>query len=79
MHRTHGNGQPIDERVDFFFSAPLAGDPRLVETDKAADLRWFALDALCPTRSYPHELSVISTLLDVGPRWSPSASDPADL
>ena len=67
MHRTHRNGRPIDERVDFFFSCTRwRGDPHLVETEKAADLRWFALDAL-PDPVVPHELSVISTLLDGGP------------
>jgi len=67
MHRTHRNGQPIDERVDFFFSClRWEGEPRLVETDKAADLQWFALSAL-PDPVVPHELSVISTLVDGGP------------
>jgi len=67
MHRTHRNGKPIDERVDFFFTCThWQGEPRLIETEKAADLRWFRLDAL-PDPVVPHELSVISTLLDGGP------------
>ena len=53
MQRTRG-GEPIDERVDFFFtSRTWSGEPRIVEPDKAADLRWCPLDALpdrwCPT------------------------------
>lgn len=67
MHRTHRNGQPIDERVDFFFSCTMwQGEPRLVETDKAADLQWFSLHDL-PDPVVPHELSVISTLTSGGP------------
>ncbi|HXV92975.1 MAG TPA: NUDIX domain-containing protein [Pseudonocardia sp.] len=58
VHRTHGNGLPIDERVDFFFECRRwAGEPRLVETAKAADLRWFGLDAL-PEPVVPHERMV---------------------
>jgi 8-oxo-dGTP diphosphatase len=59
MHRTGGNGLPIDERVDFFFTCRRwAGEPRLLEPAKAADLRWFPLDAL-PEPVVPHELYVL--------------------
>jgi 8-oxo-dGTP diphosphatase len=62
MHRTHGNGRPVDERVDFFFECwKWTGRPRLVEPDKAADLRWFALADL-PDDVVPHELSVLHSL-----------------
>jgi 8-oxo-dGTP pyrophosphatase MutT (NUDIX family) len=62
MHRTHANGRPIDERADFFFSCiDWAGDPRPVESWKAADLRWFALDAL-PEPVVPHERVVLEAL-----------------
>jgi 8-oxo-dGTP diphosphatase len=62
MHRTHGNGQAIDERVDFFFECwNWTGQPRLVERDKTADLRWFALDHL-PVDVVPHELIVLKSL-----------------
>jgi len=65
MHRTHGNGRPVDERVDWFFECRRwAGVPRLVETDKAADLRWFALAAL-PKPVVPHERAVLD-LVRVG-------------
>lgn len=62
MHRTHGNGQPIDERVDFFFTCRRwRGAPRLLETTKAADLGWFPLDGL-PDPVVPHELHVLERL-----------------
>jgi 8-oxo-dGTP diphosphatase len=62
MHRTAGNHDPIDERVDFFLgSRQWAGLPRLQEPDKAADLRWWPLDAL-PTPLVPHELFVLQHL-----------------
>lgn len=62
MHRTHGNGRAVDERVDWFFSCRRwSGEPRLVETEKAADLRWFAIDDL-PDPVVPHELFVLERL-----------------
>ena len=42
MQRTQ-SGEPIDERIDFFFTArSWAGEPRIVEPEKCADLRWCA-------------------------------------
>ena len=62
MHRTQGTGRPIDERVDWFFVVNRwHGEPRLLEPDKAADLQWFALDAL-PEPVVPHELFVLEHL-----------------
>jgi 8-oxo-dGTP pyrophosphatase MutT (NUDIX family) len=62
MHRTHQNHDPIDERVDFFFSCSRwSGEPRLLEPEKAADLRWFPLDAL-PDPVVPHERYVLDAL-----------------
>lgn len=59
MHRTTATGRPIDERVDFFFECRRwSGEPRLVETDKAADLRWFPLDRM-PEPVVPHERMVL--------------------
>jgi 8-oxo-dGTP pyrophosphatase MutT (NUDIX family) len=64
MHRTHGNHQPIDERVDFFFECRAwAGEPRLMESRKSAALTWFDLGAL-PTPVVPHELVVFELLRD---------------
>ena len=61
MQRTRG-GEPIDERIDFFFTArSWSGEPRIVETEKAAELRWCALDAL-PDPVVPHERAVLEGL-----------------
>ena len=63
MHRT-GNGAPVDERVDYFFTAwSWSGDPRIVEPDKCADLQWFPLERL-PDPVVPHELEVLSRIRD---------------
>ena len=64
MHRTQGNGDPIDERVDFFFACRRwLGEPRLVEPDKSAALEWFDLLAL-PRPVVPHELWLLRALAD---------------
>lgn len=61
MQRT-AHDLPIDERVDFFFAARAwTGEPRIVETAKCADLRWFRLDAL-PDPVVPHERVVLDAL-----------------
>ena len=66
MHRTAGNHDPIDERVDFFFQVEQwRGEPRLLEEDKAVELRWFDLDAL-PHPVVPHELFVLGRLKEGG-------------
>jgi 8-oxo-dGTP diphosphatase len=63
MQRTRG-GEPIDERVDFFFTArSWSGEPRIVEPAKCADLRWFPLEAL-PDPVVPHELRVLQGIID---------------
>ncbi|MEK8224904.1 NUDIX domain-containing protein [Oerskovia sp. M15] len=62
MHRTTPGGGPIEQRVDFFFSCrSWAGEPMIAEDEKAADLRWFALDAL-PSPVVPHEAAVLAAL-----------------
>jgi 8-oxo-dGTP pyrophosphatase MutT (NUDIX family) len=61
MQRTR-SGEPIDERIDFFFTArSWVGEPRIVEPDKCAELRWCALDAL-PDPVVPHEMRVLESL-----------------
>jgi 8-oxo-dGTP diphosphatase len=61
MHRT-GSGEPIDERVDYFLRATSwSGEPRIVEADKCAELRWCDLHDL-PAPVVPHELVVIEAL-----------------
>ena len=61
MQRTR-HDLPIDERIDFFFvSRSWSGEPRIVEPDKCAELRWCRLDAL-PEPVVPHELAVLEAL-----------------
>jgi 8-oxo-dGTP pyrophosphatase MutT (NUDIX family) len=61
MQRT-AHDLPIDERVDFFFTArDWEGEPRVVEPEKCADLRWFALRDL-PPRVVPHEAVALASL-----------------
>ena len=62
MQRTRG-GEPIDERVDFFFTArSWTGEPRIVEPAKCADLRWCSLTAL-PEPVVPHERHVLQGII----------------
>ncbi len=64
MHRTHGNGRPIDERADFFFTCHTwSGTPRTMEPDKSAGLGWYPLTAL-PEPVVPHERAVLAALRD---------------
>ena len=66
MHRTGGNGQSIDERVDFFFTASRwQGEPRLMEPGKATGLDWFSFDKL-PDPVVPHEARVLAGLRSGG-------------
>ena len=62
LHRTHANGQPVDERVDFFFTCTRwTGEPAVREPAKNGGIGWFALDAL-PTPVVPHERMVLTAL-----------------
>lgn len=62
VHRTHGNGRPIDERVDFFFTCRRwTGEPHAAEAGKTAGLEWFGLAAL-PAATVPHERAVLDAL-----------------
>lgn len=61
MQRTQ-HDLPIDERVDFFFTAPSwSGEPRIMEPRKCAELRWCPLDDL-PDPVVPHEASALASL-----------------
>jgi len=61
MQRTR-HGDPIDERVDFFFTTrSWTGEPAIVEPTKAAALEWFSLDRL-PDPVVPHERFVLERL-----------------
>ena len=62
MHRTQSNRSPIDERVDFFFTARTwSGQAAGRESTKIADLGWFPLDDL-PEPVVPHEKVVLDGL-----------------
>ena len=64
MQRSNNTGLPVDERVDYFFASTVwSGEPRIVEPEKCADLRWFPLEAL-PHPVVPHELAVLTALRD---------------
>ena len=66
-HRTEGTGDPIDERVDFFFTCRRwAGEPRAAETGKTAGLGWFPLTAL-PEPTVAHERAVLDAVRDGDP------------
>ena len=61
MQRTR-RAEAIDERIDFFFTAQSwSGEPRIVEPEKAAELRWCRLDAL-PEPVVPHERAVLEAV-----------------
>ena len=61
MQRTQGD-VPIEQRIDFFFTARhWSGEPRIVEPEKCADLRWYPLPSL-PDPVVPHELQVLDAL-----------------
>ncbi len=61
MQRTQ-HSEPIDERIDFFFTCrSWTGDPRVVEPAKSAGLDWFSLDEL-PEPVVPHERFVLERL-----------------
>ena len=61
MSRTR-QGEPIDERIDFFFSARAwSGEPSILEPDKCAELRWCPLTDL-PEPVVPHERHALAHL-----------------
>jgi 8-oxo-dGTP diphosphatase len=63
--RADGRGEPIDERVDYFFTCESwSGTPRIVEPQKCADLRWVGLDDLdaLPQPVVPHERTVLDAV-----------------
>jgi 8-oxo-dGTP pyrophosphatase MutT (NUDIX family) len=61
MQRTQ-HAEAIDERVDFFFtSRSWSGEPRIIEPEKCADLRWWPLSAL-PDPVVPHERLALTSL-----------------
>lgn len=62
LHRFERGGPAVEQRMDAFFQARRwAGEPALQEPDKAAQMRWFGLDAL-PEHVVPHERLVLDAL-----------------
>lgn len=62
LHRMQEDGDACEGRVDFFFQCTAwSSEPRLMEIDKASDLKWFHLDDL-PSPVVPHELNVLESL-----------------
>lgn len=58
LHRTDGSENPIEQRVDWMFTASeWDGEPRTLEATKSGGLAWFSLDAL-PLLP-PHERYVL--------------------
>lgn len=54
---------PHEERVDFFIKAKRwDGEPRIMETDKCDDLRWFDIDGL-PNNVIPYVRQAIGCIL----------------
>lgn len=52
----------VEERVDFFFTArSWVGEPRVVEPEKCAEIRWCRLEGL-PTPVVPHEAHALAHL-----------------
>ncbi|PKZ41312.1 dihydrofolate reductase [Kytococcus schroeteri] len=64
LHRHVAISTPLEERIDVFVRPRRwTGEPALQEPDKAADLRWWPLDAL-PERTVPHEAQVLTALAE---------------
>ena len=66
LHRIHPGEDQVEQRVDFFWLAERwTGVPRIVEPEKAADLRWFPLSSL-PEPVVPHERDVLTRVAGGG-------------
>lgn len=62
MHRTDGTDNPIEQRIDWFWSASVwTGEPRICEPTKCSDLQWCDVDAL-PEPVSDYERLVIESL-----------------
>ncbi|HET8561291.1 MAG TPA: NUDIX domain-containing protein [Marmoricola sp.] len=58
MQRTDGTTDPLEQRVDWFFTADgWTGTPRAMEPQKCAEIRWFPLARLPdPMPEYEHRV-----------------------
>jgi 8-oxo-dGTP diphosphatase len=63
MHRTAPTGLAVDQRVDFFFTCRRWNGSPVLQEPKAAELRWFDLDAL-PHNVVHHERFVLDGCRD---------------
>ncbi|WP_298890514.1 dihydrofolate reductase [uncultured Serinicoccus sp.] len=62
VHRTCALPDPVEQRVDVFVTtSSWEGEPHVVEADRAAELRWWPLDAL-PDAVVPHERRALDAL-----------------
>lgn len=62
MQRTDGTSDPIEQRVDWFFTASAwCGEARIMEPTKCAGMEWFHLDHL-PDAMPPYERTVLERL-----------------
>lgn len=62
MQRTDGTDNPVEQRVDWFWSARTwNGEPRICEPSKCHDLQWHDLEAL-PEPIPAYERTVIAGL-----------------
>ncbi|KGN32623.1 DNA mismatch repair protein MutT [Knoellia sinensis KCTC 19936] len=58
MQRTNGSDEPIEQRVDWFWTArSWEGEPRIMEPAKCSGLEWFDLGQLpAPIPDYEHRI-----------------------
>lgn len=74
LHRTVAVHQPSEERIDVFTTTrSWSGEPRALEPEKSAGLRWWPLDAL-PEELVPHERQALEVLAERHRTSTPGAS-----
>lgn len=62
LQRTDGTDMPREQRIEWFWTATSwEGEPAIREPRKAAEIRWWSLDAL-PAEVPAYELSVLTGL-----------------
>lgn len=59
VHSMHRQSNDDIEYIDFFLVADIwEGEPKIVETDRSDDIRWFSLNGL-PGNLFPHVRNAI--------------------